>query len=146
MAPCAKLEGIARAYRLGEFVRFTGHREDVPRLLAAANVLVLPSLYEGLPNVVLEAMRFRKPVVATTAPGTTELVEHDRTGLLTPLRSPKDLAQAIRTVIADPDLARRLGEAGRARVEAEFSARLMVERFATLYEDLARARGLTVDR
>ena len=66
-------------------MRFLGHREDVPRLLAAADLLVLPSSYEGLPNVVLEAMRFRKPVVATAAPGTTEVVVDGETGVLVPI-------------------------------------------------------------
>lgn len=141
----ARLEGTARAFRLLDErrVAFLGHREDVPRLLAASDLLVLPSLYEGLPNVVLEAMRFGKPVVATAAPGTTEVVAPDRTGLLVPLRNPPALAQAIRRVVADPALARSLGEAGRARVDAEFGVARMVDRFAALYEELARAKGLT---
>jgi glycosyltransferase involved in cell wall biosynthesis len=138
-----KLEETARAFRLFEDrkVSFLGHREDVPRLLAASDVLVLPSLYEGLPNVVLEAMRFRKPVVATAAPGTTEVVADGLTGLLVPLRDPVNLARAIRRVIEEDGLARTLGEAGRARVEAEFGVGLMVERFASLYEELARGKG-----
>ena len=69
-------------------VRFTGHRDDVPQLLAAADLLVLPSLYEGLPNIVLEAMQSALPVVATAAPGTTEVVVDGQTGLLVPLRDP----------------------------------------------------------
>ena len=139
-----RLEETARAFRLFEDrrVSFLGHRDDVPRLLAASDVLVLPSLYEGLPNVVLEAMRSRKPVVATAAPGTTEVVEDGRTGLLVPLRDPPALTQAIRRVVEDPDLARSLGEAGRGRVEAEFGVDLMVERFAGLYERLAREKGV----
>jgi glycosyltransferase involved in cell wall biosynthesis len=139
-----QLEETAHAFRLNGLVRFLGHRDDVPRLLAAADLLVLPSLYEGLPNVALEAMRFSKPVVATAAPGTTEVVEDGRTGLLVPLRSPSALAQAIRTVLDDTDLARRLGAAGRARVETEFRADTMVARFAELYEQLARSKGLAV--
>ncbi len=134
-----RLEETARAFRLfeGRKVSFLGHRDDVPRLLAASDLLVLPSLYEGLPNVVLEAMRFRKPVVATAAPGTTEVVEDGVTGLLVPMKNPPELARAIRRVIEEPGLGARLGEAGRARVEAEFGAALMVERFAALYESLA---------
>ena len=144
-----QLEATARAFRLLDgagagLVKFAGHRDDVPRLLAAADLLVLPSLYEGLPNVVLEAMQFRKPVVATAAPGTTEVVADGSTGLLVPVRTPTALAEAIRTVIGDPELARRLGAAGRSRVEAEFRAEVMVERFADLYEQLARAKGLMV--
>jgi glycosyltransferase involved in cell wall biosynthesis len=140
----SRLEALARGFRLTEERRLTflGHRDDVPRLLAAADVLVLPSHYEGLPNVILEAMRFRKPVVATAAPGTTEVVRDGLTGLLVPLRDPPALAQAIRRVIAEPDLARALGEAGRARVEAEFGAARMIERFAGLYEQLAREKGV----
>ncbi len=139
-----RLEALTRAYRLDGAVRFLGHRDDIPRLLAAADLLVLPSLYEGLPNVVLEAMRFRKPVVATAAPGTTELVQDGRTGLLVPIQHPPALTQAIRLVIEDPDLARRLGAAGRARVETDFRAETMVARFAELYEQLARAKGLVI--
>jgi glycosyltransferase involved in cell wall biosynthesis len=138
------LEDLTHSFQLDGRVHFLGHREDVPRLLAAADLLVLPSLYEGLPNVVLEAMRFRKPVVATAAPGTTELVVPDQTGLLVPLQNPQALARAIRAVIDDRALAQRLGEAGRARVETEFRADHMVARFAQLYEDLARAKGLAV--
>jgi glycosyltransferase involved in cell wall biosynthesis len=138
----AALEDLARAFRLGGRVRFLGHRDDVPRLLAAADLLVLPSRYEGLPNVVLEAMQFGKPVVATAAPGTTEVVVDGETGLLVPVGRPPALAQAIRTVIDDPELARRLGEAGRARIEATFRADQMVDRFAALYESLARQKGV----
>jgi glycosyltransferase involved in cell wall biosynthesis len=143
-----KLEETARAFRLLEDrkVSFLGHREDVPRLLAASDVLVLPSLYEGLPNVVLEAMKFRKPVVATAAPGTTEVVADGVTGLLVPLRDPVNLARAIRRVIEEDGLARTLGEAGWARVELEFGVKLMVERFALLYEQLAREKWSGVGR
>ncbi len=141
-----RLEDLARSFELlgSGRVRFLGHREDVPRLLAAADVLVLPSLYEGLPNVVLEAMRFRKPVVATAAPGTTEVVADGVSGLLVPPRSPKELARALRRLVREPELRRQLGEAGRARVEVEFRSATMVDRFATLYEQLARQKGLAV--
>lgn len=136
------LAETASAYDLNARVRFTGHRDDVPGLLAAADLLVLPSRYEGLPNVVLEAMRMGKPVVATAAPGTTELVVDGQTGMLVPLNDPKALAQAIRTVLGDPSLCRSMGEAGLARVEADFTAGAMVARFAELYESLATAKGL----
>jgi glycosyltransferase involved in cell wall biosynthesis len=136
------LEDLVNSFGLRLAVKFLGHRDDVPRLLAASDLLVLPSLYEGLPNVVLEAMRFRKPVVATSAPGTTEVVVDGETGLLVPMKAPTALARAIRTVIEDRDLARRMGEAGRARAEAEFRAETMVERFAGLYERIAREKAI----
>src|SRR6185312_9533424 len=137
-----RLEETASAYRLDGRVRFLGHREDVPRLLAASDMLVLPSSYEGLPNVVLGAMRFRKPVVATAAPGTTEVVVDGETGLLVPIGDQIQLARAIRDLARDPAQARRLGEAGRVRVEAQFTAAAMVDHFAELYEQLARSKGI----
>ena len=138
----SRLEETARLYCLGGRVHFLGHREDVPRLMAAANLVVLPSAYEGLPNIVLEAMRFRKPVVATAAPGTTELVIDSETGTLVPVGKPQLLARAIRDLIRDPALARRLGEAGRQRVDRDFPAAAMINHFAQLYEELARQKGL----
>jgi glycosyltransferase involved in cell wall biosynthesis len=137
-----ELEETAHAYRLDDKVRFLGHRDDVPRLLAACDLLVLPSKYEGLPNIVLEAMRYRKPVVATAAPGTTELVVDGETGRLVPVGNPQALAQAIRGVLSDPAAASRMGEAGRLRVDAHFTAQAMVDKFAALYESLAQAKGL----
>ena len=97
-----RLEETARAFHLDGRVHFLGHRDDVPRLMAAADMVVLPSAYEGLPNVVLEAMRFRKPVVATAAPGTTEVVVNDETGLLVPVGNVMLLARAIRDLVRDP--------------------------------------------
>jgi glycosyltransferase involved in cell wall biosynthesis len=138
-----RLEASARAFRLGGMVQFTGHRDDVPELLAAADLLVLPSLYEGLPNIVLEAMRFAKPVVATAAPGTTEVVVDGQTGVFVPVHDPPALAQAIRSVVHDPERARRLGAAGRARVESDFRVATMIDRYAALYDELARAKGLS---
>ncbi len=135
-----QLQSTSIAYNLKGLAHFLGHRDDVPTLLEAADLLVLPSLYEGLPNVILEAMRFRKPVVATAAPGTTEVVVDGVTGRLVPLGDPPAMAQAMREILEDPNLASRLGLAGRARVESLFSAQVMIDRFAALYEDLSHAK------
>jgi glycosyltransferase involved in cell wall biosynthesis len=139
-----RLEETAHGYDLNGRVQFLGHRNDVPRLMAAADVIVLPSSYEGLPNVVLEAMRFRKPVVATAAPGTTEVVVNGKTGLLVPVGDVMLLARAIRDLVRNPVLAKNLGEAGRARVEAHFRSDTMIAQFAELYENLARSKGILV--
>lgn len=139
-----RLKETAHAYDLDGRVRFLGHRNDVPRLLASANLVVLPSAYEGLPNVVLEAMRFGKPVVATAAPGTTELVVDGQTGILVPVGDTRLLARAIRDVVRDPVLAHRLGEAGRERALANFRADAMVAQFGELYEHIARSKGINV--
>ncbi len=139
-----QLEETARLFNLEDRVRFLGHRDDVPRLMAAATLVVLPSAYEGLPNLVLEAMRFGKPVVATSAPGTTEVVVDGQTGLLVPVANPQLLARAIRDVVRDPDLAQRLGTAGREHVDTKFPVQAMIDSFARLYEELARAKNFDV--
>ena len=84
----AALENQARTLGVAERVRFLGHRDDVPELLAACDLFVLPSLYEGLPLSVLEAMAAAKPVVATAIDGTTEAVVHEVTGDPGPTRRP----------------------------------------------------------
>lgn len=131
-----ELEELARMHKLEDKVRFLGHREDVPRLFSAADVVVLPSLYEGLPNVVLEAMMCGKPVVATSAPGTTEVVVDGETGLLVPPRKPAEITRALRAIILDPERAAAIGRAGRERALADFTATAMIDRFAQLYQEI----------
>ncbi len=137
-----QLEKTSQAYHLDHHVKFLGHREDVPNLMAASDLVVLPSAFEGLPNVLLEAMRLRKPVIATAAPGTTEAIIDGQTGLLVPIGNPPLLARAIRDIIRDPVRANQFAEAGRARVETLFRVDTMVAQFADLYEELARAKGV----
>ncbi len=127
-------------------VRFLGLRDDMPRLLDAADALVLPSQYEGLPNVVLEAMQFGKPVVATAAPGTTELVVDNETGILVPVGQPRELCRALRAIARDREHGLRLGEAGRTRVRNQFSARAMIDAYSALYERLFATHRDTLGR
>jgi len=130
------LEAQASILGLSNRVVFLGYRDDVSDLLASCDVFVLPSLFEGLPLSVLEAMAAGKPVVATDIGGTNEAVKHGETGLLVPSADPESLARAIRTVLFDPVLSQRLGSAGRARVHQEFSAETMVQRIAEIYDEL----------
>jgi glycosyltransferase involved in cell wall biosynthesis len=130
------LEAQARALGVAERVRFLGHRDDVPDLLAACDVFVLPSRYEGLPLSVLEAMAAARPVVATAIEGTDEIVRHGETGLLVPPAAPSALAEAIRAVLADRALATRMGQAGRARAGREFSMSRMIDEVTGVYDEL----------
>jgi glycosyltransferase involved in cell wall biosynthesis len=131
-----RLEAQARALGIAGRVRFLGHRDDVPELLAACDLLVLPSLYEGLPLSVLEAMAAGRPVVATAVGGTDEAVVHGETGLLVPAAAPAALAEAIRHLLGDPVRAARLGQAGRARASREFSLARMIREVAGVYDEL----------
>jgi glycosyltransferase involved in cell wall biosynthesis len=128
------------AERLGvrDRVVFAGRRENAAELLAELDVLALPSWTEGLPLVVLEAMARRRPVVATPVGGTPEVVVDGETGLLVPPRDPDALAAALRTLLADADLRRRMGEAGYERVRARFSAAAMTGRVLAIYDEVLR--------
>ena len=134
------LEAKADALGVRNRFLFLGHRRDAPDLLASCDLLVLPSLFEGLPVSVLEAMASAKPVVATAVGGTDEVVEHGVTGFLVPPSDPAALADAIRKVLADPLLARRLGAEGRRRVRREFSAESVAAGTTEVYEALGTGR------
>jgi glycosyltransferase involved in cell wall biosynthesis len=121
---------------LAEQVRWLGRRDDVPALLKTADALVLPSLFEGMPNVVLEAMAARRAVIATAVEGTEDLVVPGRTGWLVPPRDPVALARALLEAAADPALCRHFGEAGSERIRAEFSLEAMSDRYQSLWADL----------
>jgi glycosyltransferase involved in cell wall biosynthesis len=128
-----ELEALAAERGVRGRVLLAGYRADVGALLAAADVFVLPSWVEGLPLTVLEAMAAGKPVVATSVGGTPEAVVDGETGLLVPPGDVAALAERLDAVLGDPDLARRLGEAGRRRVEQRFSAAAMCERVLDTY-------------
>jgi glycosyltransferase involved in cell wall biosynthesis len=116
-----------------------GHRNDVPNLLASLDVLALPShAHEGIPQIILQAQAAARAVVATTVGGIPEVVEDGVTGLLVPPRNPKALAEKIESLLADPDLRARLGQAARAKVEKEHSLDAMGDRLLELYEKCRR--------
>jgi glycosyltransferase involved in cell wall biosynthesis len=135
----AELERLAGELNIADRCVFLGYRSDVSDLLAAADLLALPSLFEGLPVSVLEAMAAERPVVATAIGGTDEAVTHELTGLLVPPRDPAALAAAIRRLRADPPLARRLAAAGRERVEREFSSWVTAHDVMQIYDEVMGA-------
>jgi glycosyltransferase involved in cell wall biosynthesis len=133
-----------RAIRLGlgKRVVFTGFRLDVPEVLSEATVSVLPCISgEGLSNSLLESMAVGLPVVATTIAGNPEVVEEGGTGLLVPPRDPGALAQAISSLLADPEKARRFGAAGKERVARHFSLARTTRDLEALYLELLDASG-----
>jgi glycosyltransferase involved in cell wall biosynthesis len=132
-----ELEQRAAAAGVGARVVFLGYREDVASILAAANLLVLPSHDEGLPLVVLEAMAAGRPVVATPVGGTPELVVDGETGLLVPAGDAHALAAALDTLLADGARAAALGAAGRRRFEERFTLDTMTRRLLAIYEEVA---------
>lgn len=130
-------EGPERSKLAG--LRLFGAREDARRLLVAADVVVCPSRSEGFPQVPLQAMAARLPVIGSRVQGMPEVVVDGVTGLLVPPDEPVALARAIDAIARDPALGRRLGEAGRARLVAEgLTLDAMIDRTIANYRSVAR--------
>lgn len=141
--PCrSELVSLARATGIADRFSFLGHRDDIPEVLAEADIFVLPSRSEALPNSVLEAMAAGLPVVATAVGGIPELVEDGRNGRLVPSGNADALAAALLELLDRPERAAELGSAGRRIIERTYSFDRMVEQFETLYvTELAARRG-----
>ncbi len=122
-------------------VLFLGVRNDVPKLLAASDVLVLSSEYEGVPLTVLEAMAAGKPVIATAVGGVPELVEDGVTGILVPPRNPEALAQGILRLAKDADLRQRMGKAAQQWALERFDIARTAREYEALYLRLLREWG-----
>lgn len=131
-----------KEYKLEKDVILTGYQEKITQFYKAFDVVVMPSLSEGMPNVALEAMLFEKPVIATNVGGIPEVVIDKVTGSIVPSQAPELLANQIIRIIDDPNLALEYGNAGRERVLAEFIPRKRVERIIELYTDLISNKKL----
>ncbi|WP_333691571.1 glycosyltransferase family 4 protein [Chloroflexus sp.] len=128
----------AEQLRISQYVFWLGARPDAIDIIANLDVLVSPSLWEGLPTVILEAMAVGTPVVATDIPGTRELLQHEQTGLLVPPRKPEALAQAMEKLAFDKTLAHGLATAAREQVK-HFTIEPAARQYEHLYLQVLRA-------
>lgn len=136
-----ELQQLARSLGIDKQVIFLGHRDDIAALLHLMDVFVLPSLSEGLPLSLLEAMGAARPIVATTVGGIPEVVSDGETGLLVPPRDSEALARSILLLLSDAQLAARVGQRARACVEQRFTCASMVRAYEVLYEKCVGARS-----
>ena len=134
------LEAQAHDLGISENVVFLGHREDTGELLQALDIFVLPSLSEGVPMALLEAMAASRAVVASRVGGVPEIVEDGFQGFLVEPMDVKGLVEKCLRLMESPDLSRRMGEQARKRVEREFSATAMADRIVSVYRDLLVSR------
>lgn len=134
------LKGVEEIWLRKSCFHMLGRREDISRILAAADIFVLPSLAEGQPRVLLEAMAAGLPCIATRGTGLSEIITHEKDGLLVPQRDSEALAKAISLILTDKRLADRLGRAAAARAK-EFDLPQMLDQMELVYEDLLSQRG-----
>lgn len=128
---------------LDDRVHIVTNRNDIPDLLALADIFVMPSLWEGLPMALLEAMIARKAIVASATAGIPEAIAHGRDGLLVAPGDVGALADALRSLVADPDKRAALGEAAAARANQDFTVQVMADRYEALYTASWSARQRT---
>jgi len=117
---------------------FTGFRSDIKEVLASIDVFVMPSLLEGLPMTLLEAMAMGTPIVATDIDGITEVLDNGKTGLLVPPKDTKALTDAITYLLVHSDKAYQIGLTARKVVEERFRVDVMVQKVEEVYEELLR--------
>jgi L-malate glycosyltransferase len=128
-----ELQDLAAARGVSQHVEFLGHSDDVPSVLAAADVFVLPSRSEAFPNSVIEAMAAGLPVIASAVGGLLDLIDHDRTGLLVPPSDAEALTHALRFLIENPTHAAAIGATARMEIRQRYSFERMVRAFEDLY-------------
>lgn len=135
----AELQSLHRSLGLGDAFRFVGYRDNPARVMAGCDIFVLASLYEGLPLALMEALALGLPVVATAVPGVVEAITDGVEGILVPPGRPDLLAEALGSLVREPDRRARLAEAARARSTA-FDIRQAVRQTEGLYGELASPR------
>lgn len=135
-----ELEARAQKLGLGERFHFLGRVPDARALLSAFDIIALPSISEGSSIAAMEAMAAGRPIVASRLEALQEIVREGETGLFAAPAEPDELAGAINSLLQQPDLARRMGEAGKRRVHENFSVELMIARTGALYERMVNSR------
>ncbi len=135
------LETLALRLGVSDSVRFLGFREDVPLLYSASDIFILPSLWEGMPNVVLEAMAASVPVVATSVEGVRELLLDGDAGVLVPPKDVGALAGAIEKLYRQPEKVRVLVRRAKKQVRENFTVKRMVKANEALLERVAKIGG-----
>ena len=136
----ADLEKRVLSLGLKDNIIFTGFRSDIREILSRLDILILPSILEGFPMIILEAMAMAKPIVASDIPGIREQIINGKNGILVPVKDPNALAAAIIEILADRKAAENIGLAARKTVDDKFSIEKMVAQTETLYLSLLKAK------
>ncbi len=131
-----QLENFTGQQGIKEIVKFLGYQENVSKYISQADVVVLPSLWEGLPNILIEAMAMKKPVVATAVGGTKEIVKDGENGFLVEPKNAMALAEKIKRILDDEKIAINFGENGYRFVRENFDLFLMISSYEKLYQKL----------
>ncbi len=136
------LKEKSKENNVNDSVIFTGRRRDIPDILSCIDIFVMPSIAEGLPNALLEAMAMGKPIVATEVGGIPEVIKNGSNGQLVPPRDPGALAMAIKEFIGNGQLATKMGQAARNLVLDNYSIGKTAQKWQSLYLSILKEKGL----
>jgi len=137
------LKNLVKTLGIEQYVKFLGFRNDIGNLLSISDIVVLPSLWEGLSIALLEAMAAGKPIITTTIGSNLEVVRNEESALLVPSKSPESIAEAIIRLIDNRDLAIKLGDQARKTYEDKYTEEKMVNKYMELYFSLLMIKGKT---
>jgi glycosyltransferase involved in cell wall biosynthesis len=137
-----RLREQAKEKKVYDSIIFAGRRRDIPDILSCIDVFVMPSIAEGLPNALLEAMAMAKPIIATEVGGIPEVIKNRFNGILVPPRDIRALATAIKELTGNAQVAAKMGQAARDLVLDNFSIKLIAQRWQTLYLSLLKEKGV----
>jgi glycosyltransferase involved in cell wall biosynthesis len=138
----SKLDAFTAAHGISDRVHILTYRNDVPDLLAAADIFVMPSLWEGLPLSILEAMLMGVAVIASNTSGIPEAIVTEQHGLLVPPGDVDQLSRSLARLLKDPELRARLGSGGRARALSEFTIESMTDAYERLFRSACSTRAV----
>lgn len=130
---------------LSDSVLFTGFQMDVSEILSTFDVAVLPSFFEGMGRVLLEAMAMEKPVVASNVGGIPDLVKHQFNGLLVKPGNVAELTNALERILSDKVLSSKMGKEGRKRIQEQFSSDIMIQSIDKVYQELLTRKGVAIE-
>jgi len=134
------LEALAKSLGVGERVIFTGFVPEPEKYFSVFDLFVLPSRIEAMPMILMQAMAHAKPIVATNVGGVSELIDDNKTGILTPAEDESSMSRSIARILSDPELSKQLGAGAKMKAQKEFSLDKMIEAYRKLYVDLLEGK------
>jgi len=121
---------------MAERIHLTGFRHDAPEIIAACKILVLPSVRDGFPRVILESMGYGVSPIVTNSGGCSEIVENGKNGFVIPVKDPKAIAESILRLYGDRELITEMSAECRNKIENEMSSRVTVDKYLVFFESL----------
>ena len=142
-ATCEPLSSKIKTTALADKIICLGYREDVPEIAAACDLLILPSLREGLPRVILEALAVGTPVLTSANEGAMEIIEHNINGYIVPIANSQAIAQSIKYFHQHPDVLARLSQSAQTTIETKMSHQKTVENMLDFFSDILSSANLS---